>query len=149
MVLKIDKIPLVKIVISAASSVISGQNWNKILITYLSLCGFISIFQCVCISEGCECACVSTRLGKDEVRTGTIIKNTHPVVVRAVNVSGHAKVSYLDQQVLSYQAVPGCQVSVDKVLGGQVDHASSNLLGNVQHLGLCELHQDAVLTVCH
>lgn len=38
---------------------------------------------------------------------------------------------------------------VDKVLGGQVDHASSNLLGNVQHLGLGELHQDTVLTVCH
>lgn len=74
---------------------------------------------------------------------------THSIVVCAVNISGHAKVSYLDQQVFSYQAVPGSQVSVYKVLGGQVDHASSNLLGNVQHLGLGELHQDAVLTVCH
>lgn len=57
MVLKIDKIPLVKIVISAASSVISGQNWNKILITYLSLCGFISIFQCVHIRGLWVCMC--------------------------------------------------------------------------------------------
>lgn len=78
-----------------------------------------------------------------------MIKNTHSVVVCAVNISGHAKVPYLDQQVFSYQAVSGCQVSVDKVLGGQIDHASSNLLGNVQHLGLSELHQDTVLTVCH
>lgn len=78
-----------------------------------------------------------------------VIRNTHSVVVCAVNISGHAKVSYLDHQAFSYQAIPGCQVSVDKVLGGQVDHASSNLLGNVQHLGLGELHQDAVLTVCH
>lgn len=87
----------------------------------------------LCVSEG-------ERVG---------VSGTHPVVVGAVDVSGHAKVSYLDQQVFSDQAVPGCQVSVDKVLRGQVDHASSNLLGNVQHLGLCELHQDTVLTVCH
>lgn len=80
---------------------------------------------------------------------GRMVRTTHSVVVCAVNISGHAKVSYLDQQVLPDQAVPGCQVSVDKVLGGQVDHASSNLLGNVQHLGLGELHQDTVLTVCH
>lgn len=144
MVLKIDKIPLVKIVISPASSVISGQNWKKILITYLSLCGFISIFRCVYPRVASVCEGVQERRGENRD-----IKTTHPVVVRAVDVSGHAKVSDLDQQVFSYQAVPGCQVSVDKVLGGQVDHASSNLLGNVQHLGLCELHQDAVLTVCH
>lgn len=31
---------------------------------------------------------------------------TYPVVVSAVNVSGHAKVSDLYQQVLAYQAVP-------------------------------------------
>lgn len=74
---------------------------------------------------------------------------TDSVVVCAVHVPGHAKVSDLDQQVFPDQAVPGGQVSVDKVLRGQVNHASSNLLGNVQHLGLCELHQDAVLTVCH
>ncbi|TNN53347.1 hypothetical protein EYF80_036414 [Liparis tanakae] len=44
-------------------------------------------------------------------------------------------------------AVPGCQVSVDEVLRGQVDHAGRDLLGDVQHLGLGELHQDAVLAV--
>ena len=31
---------------------------------------------------------------------------THPVVVGAVDVSGHSKVSDLYQQVLSHQAVP-------------------------------------------
>lgn len=31
---------------------------------------------------------------------------TYPVVVSAVNVSGHAKVSDLYQQVLAHQAVP-------------------------------------------
>lgn len=31
---------------------------------------------------------------------------TYPVVVSAVNVSGHAKVSDLDQQVFTHQAVP-------------------------------------------
>lgn len=31
---------------------------------------------------------------------------TYPVVVSAVDVSGHAKVSDLHQQVLAYQAVP-------------------------------------------
>lgn len=36
---------------------------------------------------------------------------------------------------------------MDKVLGGQVDHAGGDLLGDVQHLGLGELHRDAVLAV--
>lgn len=31
---------------------------------------------------------------------------TYPVVVSAVNVSGHAKVSDLYQQVLAHQAIP-------------------------------------------
>lgn len=36
---------------------------------------------------------------------------------------------------------------MDKVLGGQIDHAGGNLLGDVQHLGLGQLHRDAVLAV--
>ena len=152
MVLKIDKIPLVEIVISAATQLFQAKTGIKILITYLRRCGPISIFLCVYQRECVRvCVCAWGRWGENGDRN--LKKNkklwTHSVVVCAVNVSWHAKVSYLDQQVFSYQAVPGCQVSVDEVLGGQVDHASGNLLGNVQHLGLGELHQDTVLTVCH
>ncbi|KAF3848654.1 hypothetical protein F7725_015151 [Dissostichus mawsoni] len=43
----------------------------------------------------------------------------------------------------------GSIVSVDEVLRGQVHHAGCNLLSDVQHLGLSELHHDAVLPVGH
>lgn len=77
----------------------------------------------------------------------TWVSGTHSVVVCAVDVPGHAEISDLDQQVFPDQAVPGGQVPVDKVLGGQVDHAGGDLLGDVQHLGLGELHRDAVLAI--
>lgn len=35
-----------------------------------------------------------------------MVTYTYPVVVSAVNVSGHAKVSNLYQQILAHQAVP-------------------------------------------
>lgn len=66
---------------------------------------------------------------------------THPVVIGAVDVSGHAKVSDLDHQALSHQTVAGCQVAVDEVQGRQVHHARGDLGSNVQHLGQCELTQ--------
>ena len=56
---------------------------------------------------------------------------THPVVVSAVHVPGHAKVPDFHQEVLADQAVPGGQVSVHEVLGRQVDHARCDLLGYV------------------
>lgn len=59
---------------------------------------------------------------------------THPVVVSAVHVPGHAKVPDFHQEVLADQAVPGGQVSVHEVLRRQVDHARCDLLGDVQHL---------------
>ena len=80
-------------------------------------------------------------------REGSVL--SYSVVVRAVHISGHAEVSDLDQQVLPHQTVPGGQVPVDKVLGGQVDHAGCDLLGDVQHLRLGQLHLDAVLAVGH
>ena len=48
---------------------------------------------------------------------------THPVVICAVDVSGHAEVSDLDHQALAHQTVAGCQVTVDEVQRRQVDHA--------------------------
>ena len=70
---------------------------------------------------------------------------THPVVVSAVHVPGHAEVPDLHQEVLAHQAVPGGQVSVHEVLGRQVDHARSNLLGDVQHLRLRQLRRRVAL----
>lgn len=80
---------------------------------------------------------------------------THPIVVSAVHVPGHAKVPDFHQEVLADQAVPGGQVSVHEVLGRQVDHARCDLLGDVQHLRLRQLrqrvafgHQHGVRSVC-
>lgn len=42
----------------------------------------------------------------------------YPVVIGAVDISGHAEVSDLHQQVGSNQAVPGGEVPVHEVLGG-------------------------------
>lgn len=66
-------------------------------------------------------------------------KDPHPVIIGAVNVSGHAKVSYFDQESISHQAVPGCQIPVNKVLRRQVDHACRDLTGYPQHLGQTQL----------
>ena len=63
----------------------------------------------------------------------------YPVVVAAVDVPGHAKVSNLDQKAIAHQTIAGCQISVDKVLGAQVDHTRGNLSGDVQHLGKAQL----------
>ena len=59
----------------------------------------------------------------------------YPVVIGAVDISGHAEVSNLHQQVGSNQAVPGGEVPVHEVLGGQVHHAGGDLTGDVEHLG--------------
>lgn len=85
-------------------------------------------------------------------------QNSYPVVVTAVDVPGHAEVSDLDQKAVAHQAVAGCQISVNKVLGGQVHHAWGNLGCDVQHLGKAQfavglqwlaVHQDhGVWTVC-
>lgn len=69
----------------------------------------------------------------------TIPADAYPVVVTAVDVPGHAEVSNLHQQAVAHQAVAGSQISVHKVLGGQVNHAWGNLGGNVQHLGKAQL----------
>lgn len=61
--------------------------------------------------------------------------NTYPVVITAVDVPGHAEISNLDQKAVANQAIAGCEISVDKVLRGQVDHAGGNLGSDVQHLG--------------
>lgn len=60
---------------------------------------------------------------------------SYPVIICAVNVSGHAKVSYLHQKTIPHQTVPGCQITVHKVLRRQVDHPRCNLTGYVKHLG--------------
>lgn len=72
---------------------------------------------------------------------------THPVVVGAVYIPGHPEVPNFHQQVLSYQAVPGGQVTVHEVLGCQVDHACCDLLSDVQHLRLRQL--GGRVTLCH
>lgn len=69
----------------------------------------------------------------------TTLAEAYPVVVAAVDVPGHAKVSNLDQKAVADQAVAGCQISVHKVLRAQVHHARGNLSGNVQHLGKAQL----------
>lgn len=110
------------------------------------MCGCISIYLCACWKT----VCVRIKKERNEEKLLQCKKGkelAHSVVVCAVDVSGHSKVSDLDQQVLPYQAVPCSQVSVDEVLRGQVHHASSDLLGDVQHLGLGELHQDVVVTI--
>lgn len=66
---------------------------------------------------------------------------SYPVVIRAVDVPGHSKVSDLDHQALPHQAVSGGQVAVDEVQRGQVDHARGDLSGDVQHLRQRELPQ--------
>ncbi|TNN70145.1 hypothetical protein EYF80_019646 [Liparis tanakae] len=68
-----------------------------------------------------------------------IVARSYPVVVTAVDVPGHAEVSNLDQQAVAHKAITGCQISVDKVLGAQVDHARGDLGGDVQHLGKAQL----------
>ncbi len=42
--------------------------------------------------------------------------------------------SYFDSKIVSYHAVSGCQVSVDKLLGIQVSHAVCDLSGHLDHL---------------
>lgn len=42
--------------------------------------------------------------------------------------------SYFDCKILSYHAVPGCQVSVDKFLGIKISHAICNLSSHLDHL---------------
>lgn len=42
--------------------------------------------------------------------------------------------SYFDGQILSYHAVSGCQISVDKLLGVQVSHAVCDLSSHLDHL---------------
>lgn len=44
---------------------------------------------------------------------------------------------------------PGCQVTVHKVLRRQVDHARRDLLGDVQHLRLGQLHRSGGLALGH
>lgn len=70
---------------------------------------------------------------------------THPIIIRAVDVPGHSEVSDLHHQALPDQAVAGRQVTVDKVQGGQVDHARGDLGGDVQHLRQRELTQQGHL----
>lgn len=65
--------------------------------------------------------------------------NSHPVIICAVNVSGHAEVSNFDKKSIPHQAVPGRQITVNKVLRGQVDHACCNLTGYMKHLGQTQL----------
>lgn len=60
---------------------------------------------------------------------------SYPIIVSAVNVSGHPKVSNFHQKTIPHQAVPGCQIPVYEVLGRQVDHPTCNLTSNVEHLG--------------
>lgn len=42
--------------------------------------------------------------------------------------------SDLNSKVLGYHAVPGCQISVDKLVGVEVSHTISNLPCHLKHL---------------
>lgn len=42
--------------------------------------------------------------------------------------------SYFDSEILSHHAVPGCQISVDKLLGVEVRHAVCDLSCHLDHL---------------
>ena len=65
--------------------------------------------------------------------------HSYPVIICAVNVSGHAKVSNFHQKTIPHQAVPCCQITMYKVLRCQVDHSSCYLTSNVKHLGETQL----------
>lgn len=77
------------------------------------------------------------------------LQPAHPVVICAVHISGHAEVSDLHEQVLPHQAVACGQISVNEMLRSQIHHAGCDLLSNVQHLRLSQLHQQTLLPVCH
>lgn len=64
---------------------------------------------------------------------------SYPVIICAVNVSGHSEVSYFNQETIPHQTVSCCQVTVHKVLGCQVDHSCSDLTRYVKHLGKTQL----------
>lgn len=66
-------------------------------------------------------------------------KCSYPVIICAVNVPRHAKVSYFHQKAIPHKAVPGCQITVNEVLRCQVYHPSCNLAGYVKHLGKTKL----------
>ena len=61
---------------------------------------------------------------------------THLIVVSAVDIPRHAKVSYLDNKSFTHQAVSGGQVSVNEMLRGQVLHAGSHMAGYAQQFWL-------------
>ena len=65
--------------------------------------------------------------------------SSYPVIICAVNVSGHSKVSNFHQKAIPHQAVPRCQIPMHKVLRCQVDHPSCDLTGYMEHLGESQL----------
>lgn len=93
--------------------------------------------------ESCFCNLAEAVLRQHYMHSALVscVAATHPIVICAVDVSGHAKVSDLDHQALPHQTVAGCQVAVDEVQGRQVDHARGDLGGDVQHLRQSELPQ--------
>lgn len=86
-----------------------------------------------------ECACPSQPVAERVGREGAARQPTHPVIVSAVDVPGHAKIPDLHHQVVAHQAVTGGQVTVDKVEGGEIDHARSDLRGDLQHVAQRQL----------
>ncbi len=61
-------------------------------------------------------------------------RDTYSIVIWVVDVSGHPKVSNFHEQAVTHEAVAGGQVTVHKMLGGQVDHACRYLCSDMKHL---------------
>lgn len=69
--------------------------------------------------------------------------DTHPAAVRFLNLHFMSKLpktpnssftSYLHSEVFSHHTVPGCQISMDKLVGVEVSHAVSDLTRHLKHL---------------
>lgn len=58
---------------------------------------------------------------------------TLSIIVPLVDVSGHPEVSHFHRQILRDHAVPGSQVSVNELLGGEIGHSVRDLDRHVKY----------------
>ena len=59
---------------------------------------------------------------------------TYPIVVCTVDITGHTEVPDLDDVFVAHETVPGGQVPVDEVLGGEVLHTRGHMAGDTEEL---------------
>ena len=61
---------------------------------------------------------------------------TYLVVITGIDISGHAKIWDFDHQLSTNKAVSGRQVTMDKMVSGEVDHTIGYLGGYVHQICL-------------